>query len=390
MPVTRLSRHLRLTVLMLIALLALPGLGLDTALAQQPSDSELKALKSRIAEIDRWLKGAEKDRSRQQQQLASIESNISKTLKQQRDLQQKLANTQTELGELEARAKTLEKDLKQREVGLREQIRSAWKQGDSPAIKLLLNEDDPSSVARSLTYHRYLSDAIQQKIDAFNNDLRELRQAQVEVSKAREELKQVGESLKAREVELTAQRRDRQEAVAALGSQIKDRRKLKSALEADQNRLQNLVQEVETAVNDIPIPAQNKPFSDLKGRLPWPVKGKLLSGYGVPLADGQLRQRGLMIRASEDQPVRAVHTGRVVFANWLRGAGLLIIVDHGEGYLSLYGHNNSLLVDQGDWVRGGDELALSGSSGGAGEPRLYFEIRRKGKPINPLPWLSRR
>ena len=153
--------------------------------------------------------------------------------------------------------------------------------------------------------------------------------------------------------------------------------------------MEALLEEVQRAIADIPAPNESQPFASLRNRLPWPVQGKVISGFGDRYADGKLRRTGLLIRTAEDAPVKAIHYGRVVFANWLRGFGLITIIDHGDGYMTLYGHSSSLFTSPGDWVEAGETIALAGRTGGTEEPVLYFEVRHNGKPDNPRRWLAR-
>ena len=132
--------------------------------------------------------------------------------------------------------------------------------------------------------------------------------------------------------------------------------------------------------------ADSEPFEDMRGRLPWPVNGDLLASFGSVRGGSGLPRQGALIAAATGQPVRAVHRGRVAYADWLRGFGLLLIVDHGDGFMSLYGHNETLVRDTGDWVESAEIIATAGDSGGYAEPSLYFEIRRDGKPVDPGRW----
>ena len=160
-------------------------------------------------------------------------------------------------------------------------------------------------------------------------------------------------------------------------------------MKANQARLEALLLEVERAISELELPDESSPFKAQKAKLPWPARGKVVESYGSRLAQGKLRSNGIRISANLNAEVKAVHYGRVVFSDWLRGFGLIIIIDHGEGYLSLYGNNNSLLLDVGDWASPGETIAYAGNSGGRNQSSLYFEIRRNGKPLNPKKWLRK-
>jgi septal ring factor EnvC (AmiA/AmiB activator) len=157
-------------------------------------------------------------------------------------------------------------------------------------------------------------------------------------------------------------------------------------LKANQSALEKVLRAVQESMADLPANLGNSPFASLQGKLKWPAQGRMVHHFGAYREQGALRWNGVLIAAPPGSPVRAVHHGRVVFADWMRGFGNLIIVDHGGGYMSLYGHNESLLKGPGDWVRGGETLATSGNSGGQSQAGLYFEIRHKGTPVNPARW----
>ena len=178
-------------------------------------------------------------------------------------------------------------------------------------------------------------------------------------------------------------RKERKRLIQEEAQKLADAKKLR--LREDEA----LLEEVQRAIADIPAPNESQPFASLRNRLPWPVQGKVISGFGDRYADGKLRRTGLLIRTAEDAPVKAIHYGRVVFANWLRGFGLITIIDHGDGYMTLYGHSSSLFTSPGDWVEAGETIALAGRTGGTEEPVLYFEVRHNGKPDNPRRWLAR-
>lgn len=364
-------------------------LGGAPAMAQQDvTPAQIEALKERIEDIDDWLADAEEDRSALERQLAATEKTISQLTRERRNLRQQAEQQKLRLEELQSEEQALARTLERQRESLKRQIRAAWMEGDAPAVKVLLNEIDPDQIARTLTYYEYLSKDTVRRLEAFRTSLQELRATQAAVQSTRVELATTEKSLAERQQALADSRAQRQQTLAALNADIKNRRSERQELESDRQRLEQLLEEVQQAINNIPSPNESQPFASLRNQLPWPVRGKVLSGFGDQYADGKLRRNGLLIRTAEDEEIRAIHYGRVVFANWLRGFGLITIIDHGDGYMTLYGHASSLFTSPGDWVAAGEPIALAGRTGGTETPALYFEVRHDGKPDNPGRWLA--
>lgn len=355
----------------------------------QVTPAQVEALKEQIADIDEWLADAEDDRSELEQTLANTEREISRLTRERRELQEQRQQQTRELQQLESQEQALDQSLRQQRAALKQQLRGAWMEGKAPAIKVLLNEADPEEIARTMTYYEYLSGDNLRRLETFNETLNDLKatrqqklQAQAEVIRLE---KQVGE----RQQSLQQQKANRQQTLAALKQDISERRDERVTLEADRERLEKLLQEVEEAIASIPSPTETQPFTNRRGQLDWPAQGRLVAAFGGSMAQGHLRRNGILLNTGEEAEVRSVHYGRVVFSNWLRGFGMLTIVDHGEGYMTLYGHSSSLLTSPGDWVRAGETIALAGRTGGTQDPAVYFELRHNGKPQNPMRWLER-
>ncbi|WP_258546034.1 murein hydrolase activator EnvC [Marinobacter pelagius] len=376
--------------LLTLALALSFGLGAVPVQAQQQevTPAQIEDLKERIGDIDEWLADAEEDRSELEQQLASTERRISELTRERRNLREKAEQQQQQLKELEQQEASLKETLSSQRESLKQQIRAAWMEGDAPAVKVLLNEIDPDQMARTMTYYEYLSRNTVERLEAFQKSLRELRQTQARVVVTRAELTDTEATLSKRQQELSASRKEREQTLAALKTEIQSRRSERDELEADRKRLEKLLEDVQQAIASIPAPNESQPFRSLKDKLPWPVQGKVVSNYGDRYADGKLRRNGLLISTSEEAKVKAIHYGRVVFANWLRGFGLITIIDHGDGYMTLYGHSSSLFTSPGDWVAAGETIAMAGQTGGTDTPALYFEVRHNGKPDNPQRWLA--
>jgi len=357
---------------------------------QQVTPGQIKALREEIAGIDEWLADAEEDRSELERQLSRLEQEIGRLTRERRELQEQAREQQQRLTELGKEESELARTLESQRDSLKKQIRAAWMEGDAPAVKVLLNEIDPDKIARTMTYYEYLSRDTLDRLETFAANLRQLKETQEQVRAGRERLAGLEQDVANRQQELTASKSERQETLAALKSDISDRRSEREELESDRKRLEKLLKEVEEAIANIPTPNESDPFESLKNKLPWPADGKVASNFGDSYASGKLRYNGLLIATDEESDVKAVHYGRVVFANWLRGFGLMTILDHGDGYMTLYGHSSSLYTSPGDWVEAGEAIAQAGRTGGTDDPAVYFEIRRNGKPDNPRSWLGNR
>ncbi|MDC0663718.1 murein hydrolase activator EnvC family protein [Marinobacter sp. SS21] len=375
---------------------ALPGFCLGvlllcaSALADDVSPQQIEALKEQIADIDDWLQDAEEERSDLQQALVRAEQQISRLTRQRRELRQQLAQQRNRLAALQQQERDLIAVLDRQRDGLKRQLRAAWMEGDTPAIKVLLNEVDPQDVARTMTYYEYLSQDTVRRLEAFNANLRQLRSTQHEANATETRLAKLEQDVAQRQRQLQDSRAERERTLVALKAEIGTRQDRRERLEADRVRLERLLREVQAAIASIPAPNESQPFQSLRAKLPWPVQGRVVRNFGESLAQGRLRHNGLLISTSSDAEVKAVHYGRVVFANWLRGFGLLTIIDHGDGFMSLYGHSSSLLTSPGDWITAGQAIAISGQTGGTDQPALYFEVRHQGTPQNPRRWLSQR
>lgn len=378
---------LRLTAVLAMALSFTLGAA-SVAFGKEVTPAQIEALKERIEDIDDWLADAEEDRSALERQLAAAERTISRLTRERRSLAEQVKKQQQRLAKLQKEEQELARTLERQRESLKKQIRTAWMEGDAPAVKVLLNEVNPDNIARTMTYYEYLSRDTVKRLEAFHKNLEELKVTQAAVQNARAELASAEEGVVKRQQALKASRLEREKTLAALDQDIRSRRSEKSELESDRKRLEKLLSEVQQAIANIPSPNESQPFPSLRNKLPWPAQGKVTSRFGDQYAEGKLRRNGLIIQTGEEADVKAIHYGRVVFANWLRGFGLITIIDHGDGYMTLYGHSSSLFTSPGDWVAAGESIAQTGRTGGTDAPALYFEIRHNGKPDNPGRWLA--
>jgi septal ring factor EnvC (AmiA/AmiB activator) len=291
---------------------------------------------------------------------------------------------------LQAEQMQVERDLLARRDQLRLLLRSAYAAGQWAPLKLWLDQDRFADATRALGYHQYLKQRQLLQLA----ELRELAARKLALSTALEE--QRGAALAAvelradKQLALERERAERAAHLAAAQARLQSSQSSLQALSADEAALKRLIEQVSNLIADIPkVLPQDQPLARRRGQLPWPVEGSVKARYGSAGGDGR-PLRGLRIAAREGAPVKSVGHGRVAFADWLRGHGLLIIVDHGEGFMSLYAHCETLIKTEGDWVDTGEQLATVGRSGGASEAALHFELRKGKEAFDPLPWLSRR
>ena len=315
--------------------------------------------------------------------LRARELAIGQTTRDLRALDQQLLAAQGHLDELVGNRDALEARLASQRGALAALLRSAYALGRNEELRLLLLQDDAASISRMLAYYRYFERARVGEIEHLLADLDALAQVHKAIAAQSESIRQSRDSRSEEAHRLEDERTARARALATLDVTLKDQGSRLAALGRDEKSLLELIAKLHDIFADIPRQiAGAEPFAQARGRLAWPLRG---------IAQGAAHQEndsnGVLIAATEGSEVLAVSHGRVVFADWLRGYGLLLIVDHGDGYLSLYGCNETLLKDVGDWVDGGDVIATSGTSGGRKTPGLYFELRHDGKPLDVHAWL---
>ncbi|MDM8348308.1 murein hydrolase activator EnvC [Pseudomonas sp. sp1636] len=409
----------------LLALIFLACL-LSPTFADEKADTQkqLEAARSDVAELKKLLEKLQQDKSGVQKELQKTETEMGQLEKQVKDLQKSLKDGEGEIQRLNQEKKKLHDARleQQRLIGI--QARAAYQSGRQEYLKLLLNQQNPEKFSRTLTYYDYLSEARMEQLATFNETLRQLANVEQDIVNQQNQLLEHKSTLDARAEQLAQARQERQLALAQLNREYAARDQKFKARQQEQAQLARVLKTIEATLarqareaeqarqraliaareqqqqrnnrsalspNSGPLVSAGStyggPFAQARGKLPWPVDGRLVARYGTPRgADARTKWDGVLIGATAGSQVRAVHGGRVVFADWLRGAGLLVILDHGHGYLSLYGHNQSLLKDAGDVVNAGEPIATVGTSGGQDTPALYFAIRQQGRPSDPAQW----
>ena len=381
-----------LSVLLLSLLLALPVVAQDRAQDSARDDArarqQLEAVSTAIAEVESWLDRADSELDAGQEALRQAELEVSNLRQEISALESEIASTRADLTALRQRQQSLEQDKDNQATLLGDVLRAAYMAGDHNRLRLLLDGDDPSKAARLLHYAGEFSRHQLQLIEQFQTTLAELDSVQEQLDRQLADLGSQQQQLEQRSNRLAAARDERATALAALRGDIQSRNQELEQLQFDQAELEALLAEIARAMEGIRSFDDVPPMAGRQGSLDSPVDGPIVSRFGSTYGGGSLVRQGIIIAASEGSPVRAVHPGRVVFADWLRGAGLLIIIDHGDGYMSLYGGNEALASDTGDWVDRGDVIATSGRGSTASAPGLYFEIRRRGTALDPARWLA--
>ncbi|HEX7718569.1 MAG TPA: peptidoglycan DD-metalloendopeptidase family protein [Woeseiaceae bacterium] len=364
-----------------------PGLAQEDGLAQI-KEQELEEVRERISELKDALDKRAAERDRISADLQTAEAKASEKRLQIQELERQKAYSEKRIEELDGRRRGREAELEEEINQLSAQVRAAYTSGSQERIKLLLNQHDPASLGRLMTYYRYVSDHRRENIDAVTLHLEELAGLRQEAAAEQERLGKVTAARQAELSALDAAQEERQQLLAALKTRMQEAGAEMERLAAQEQDLARLIIELSTILADYPITSE-EPFTSLRGQLTWPVAGQLVHDFGQPRAGGAMNWNGVVLAAPRGREVRAVYHGRVIFADWLDGMGLLVIVDHGESFMTLYGYNETTLKSAGDWVAPGDAIATVGESGGQADSGLYFEIRQGTKPVNPRTWVTR-
>jgi septal ring factor EnvC (AmiA/AmiB activator) len=343
-------------------------------------------LKERIERIQRQVQEDSAQKDRLSRDLRAAEQAVAKAQRELGSVRSKRSETDAERDRLQAQRSRRVADRDRTQVDLASQLRSAYMMGRDESLKMLLNQRNPAQFQRNLTYYGYFGRDRAKKINLITQNIAEIDELSRQIEEQDAQLALLEIERQRRVQELDRARKQRGQVLASLEAESRSRGAQLKRLQTQQQQLENLLAELRRATEATPFDP-NDPFARLRGRLAWPVAGKVEAGYGDVIAGG-LRSNGIQIAADRGTTVRAVHEGRVIFADWLSGRGLLIILDHGGGYLSLYGHNEQLFKQAGATVQAGDAIATAGDSGGRARPGLYFEIRKSGKPVNPSGWFK--
>lgn len=411
--------------------LALTVAGAGTSLAQTPTEAEkkLQKVRSELKGVARERRRLEGERGEASRKLRAADEQVGQSSRTLSETEAALQREAEALARLQARRKRMQQGLAEQRRQLATLVRAAYMVGSDAPLKVLLSQDRTADAQRALAYHRYLQGDRARRIGALTAELQALAALELEIEQRRTRLAQTREQHRERIAQLERDRKQREAVVAELDQRFKDRSTREKALGQDAKALERLLANLRAAARRAEVqrreaarraaaekaaaaraarsgaqdpgaaptvparpPARTVVASapaPKVGGLGWPLSGNLLARFGGKLPDGRASS-GVLIGAPAGSTVSAVADGSVVFSEWMTGYGLILIVDHGNGYMSLYAHNDSLLRDAGAVVKRGDALAKVGSSGGQGTPALYFELRRNGQPVDPATWLQRR
>ena len=381
--------------------------------------ADLKEVQSRIRDLQKEISRTEESRAEASDDLQEAEESISETSRRLHELGGERGGLERELAKLTARNAALEKRINTQQIQLEQMLARYYTSGEARGLRHLLSGSDPNQLSRDLHYLKLMTQAESDLISRLRQDLEEQKKLAEEIRSKRDALAGVEKSRQKELEQLAAERKKHQSLVTKLGDKIRDQRREVANLKHDEQRLSKLIDglaklAMQRSLKPAPTKKDNKSgtaastttgpiarvdetpepisgggeFAQLRGRLKLPVRGELMNRFGAPRAEGGTTWRGLFIRAASGADVKAVAGGRVVFADWLRGFGNLIILDHGGGYMTVYGYNDSLLRRAGQNVTTGESIAAAGSSGGNTESGLYFELRSQGQPVDPLKWVS--
>ena len=357
---------------------------------RQETERALEALREQIQSLQTNQQKNRSQLSNEQKALKEADIAINRSNQRLRATRKSLRESQQSLKKLKQREQRLNSDKRKQQQALAKQIRTAYMNGNQEYIKLLLNQEDPAKVARSIAYYDYLNKARAEKIATLKTTIRELNQVITEIAVEETNLRELAERQQAENNNLTSLKNRRVRVVAQLEQQVTSKEKKLQEWQANELDLVSILDALKTQVAKI-IPEQAlEGLSQLGGKLNWPVVGKLRERFGVQRQNSTALWSGILITTDAGKEIQAIHHGRVVYSDYLRGFGLMTIIDHGDGYMSLYGHSEALFKSAGDWVEAGERIAMVGQTGGYPEPGLYFEIRHRSKAVNPMRFIASR
>jgi len=350
--------------------------------AQKENRTKLSDIQKAISKQESNIFDTNKQRSGLEKQLKADDLAIAKVAKAINKIEQDLSNTQSKITTLAAEKKSLLIAKRKQEALLAQQLRSAYTTGQHDYLKLLLNQDQSEKIQRTISYYQYLNQARTKEIDKFQTTIAQLLQVSTEHQTQIEHLQQLKDTQVQQDNQLRSNKKQRSNTLTKLSRKLLSSQQQLNKLKAEENNLNQALSKLAAIIQaEIDLTGLSK----LKRKLSWPVKGRMLHSFGSR-KQGYLKWKGVLISAPISRQVQTIHNGTVLFSDWLKGYGLLTVIDHGNGYMSLYAHNQTLLKSVGDRVETGEPIALIGQSGGLEQSGLYFEIRHKGKALNPKQW----
>ena len=377
---------MRLLIVWLLLNLGL--IGSLSASEETDVENELSALRETLKNIETTWRASRTALTETELALSKADAAVSRQVTELRRTQQREAETQTQIDLLMGHKGELIRQRDEELLQVKQHIRAAARMGATSPLKVMLNQEDPNSVARVARYFGYFAEARLESTRALEVTLADLADSEVQLQDETQALAEQRELAQVQRDELREKRNDARAIVARYTAEFDSIDTRLSQLRANEQDLIDLLESLRASIFDIGQPNEVVPFASRKGQLALPLEGPLIKRFGELRPEGRVKWTGVLIEAELGTPVKAIHYGRVVFADWLRGFGLLMIISHDDGYMSLYGHNQVLLVEPGEWVNPGQIIGETGTSGGQPLPTTYFEIRAAGQPIDPLLWCA--
>ncbi|MFN0318420.1 MAG: murein hydrolase activator EnvC family protein [Burkholderiales bacterium] len=385
---------MRLLLALLLAGTVCPGFAADT-----PSE-ELKAVRGRIEQLEKEIAQKEQARQKAAKAVKSSDQEIVGARRKLKELQGKLKTLQSQMEELERQRASLNDTLAQQRALLAALVHQQYLRGAPESLQLVFTGKDASDVSRNLHYLSYVSKSRGKVIGDLRESLAQLDDLAVQTQTKSKELEALHSETEKERKRLEKERHAREGLLNQVATDLQKRKDAVETLKKDEQRLASLVAHLARELArkskhkkklnlKTPEPTGDVAFGSLKGKLRLPVIGELTNRFGSPRSDTGLSWKGLVIATQSAEPVKAIAAGEVAYAGALRGFGKLLILDHGEGFMSLYGYNQSLNRKVGDKVNGGDTIAIAGSRDASGDSGLYFELRVQGKPVDPMKWMAR-
>ena len=355
--------------------------------AQSQTEAELEELRRELVTLQNELNNYRGQVNEVEDQLQEQELLLAQNHREIFNTERSIEASEDLLSNLVDRLDSLEGDRRRQEASLRREIAAIYRGGGQEPLKLILNQEDPALFGRMLHYYSSMAENRKSKIDQYLETSEALKQT--EISRLQELEYQQGllGNLNTARLSLQNHQAERENLLQRLENSIANTQQEIEENQANRERLETLVRNIAVTMAEIALEPEQIPFTEIRGQCSWPAEGNLQSSFGS-VRTGSIRWDGVMIGSEMGEPVRSIHNGRVVFSDYLRGYGLLVIIDHNDDYLTLYGHNQSLFVEAGDWVQPRQMIAQVGNSGGHRDPGLYFEIRKDGEPTNPANWCN--
>jgi septal ring factor EnvC (AmiA/AmiB activator) len=369
----------------LLVFISMPLLADDKEVEEKKA--ELADIKLKIANLQEEMRERHSILKKEDTVLKDVDLRINEINNKLRNLDSRKQDINKELSDLNEKKSSTAASLEGEQLILAQQLRSAYISGHEEYIKLIMNQQDPAAVSRMLVYYRYLTESRVRTINKINQHLELLSSLESSIQGRSAELKDLIDLERQRWQSLNIAYQEQKKAVDILRGELASNEQQIQRMHNDEQELLRLIEKLQEILDELLEEERTgTSFKALRGSLELPAEAKVIVRYGSQRKIGNLRWKGVMLAGKLGSDIHAVYAGRVVYADWMRGFGLLLIIDHGDSYLSLYGQNESLLVEEGDWVETGQTIATMGKSGGSSRPSLYFEIRYKGKPQNPLLW----